>query len=169
MYKEIREAWLAEQKEGAIRTLNSEFFERAAGYLRLLESLEEGSELVKVKRERVRYMLMDLIELRLEKMLSSVTVSAPINLEALTQKERGIYDELRGMFEVRESEKELDEEDYVVVRMLVDLPEIVGLDLQIYGPFKAEDVATLPRDNAIVLIRKGVAVPIKVDSKGDSR
>lgn len=149
--------------------MDSEFFERAAGYLRRLEALEEESELVKVKRERVRYMLMDLIELRLEKMFSSIIISTPINPGALTQKEREIYGELQGLFETRESEEELGEEEYVLVRMLVDLPEIVGVDLQIYGPFKAEDIVTLPRDNAIALIRKGVAVPIMVDSKRNSK
>ena len=44
-----------------------------------------------------------------------------------------------------------------VVRFLSDFPAIIGADLRTYGPFKAEDVATLPAENASVLINQGVA------------
>lgn len=50
------------------------------------------------------------------------------------------------------------------VRMLEDLPPIVGVDGKTYGSFKAEDVVTLPEPNAKVFIKRGFAELI--DTKG---
>ena len=50
----------------------------------------------------------------------------------------------------------------MVVRFLKDVPSIVGVDLKTYGPFKSEDVASLPIENARVLIRQGLAVEVEL-------
>jgi len=47
--------------------------------------------------------------------------------------------------------------EYEEVRFLRDVPAIVGEDLKTYGPFKAGDVAKLPRGNADALVRQGAA------------
>jgi len=69
--------------------------------------------------------------------------------------------------EKREIERRLEEEikkpklppvSYVWVRFLRDVPSpIMGADFRSYGPFRAGDVQKLPRDDAEVLIKKGVA------------
>ncbi len=51
----------------------------------------------------------------------------------------------------------------VVVRFLKDVPAIVGADLKTYGPFKSEDVASIPVENAKVLIRQGLAIEVEMD------
>ena len=52
----------------------------------------------------------------------------------------------------------------VVIRILQDIEEeIVGIDLKNYGPFKKEDIATIPEKNAMLLIEKNVAMPVKLD------
>jgi DNA replication factor GINS len=43
-----------------------------------------------------------------------------------------------------------------VVRFLSDFPAIIGVDLKTYGPFKSEDIATLPAENASALISQRV-------------
>ena len=48
----------------------------------------------------------------------------------------------------------------VVLRILQNVDEIVGADLEKYGPFKPEDIATLPYENAQALITKKVATKI---------
>jgi DNA replication factor GINS len=50
----------------------------------------------------------------------------------------------------------------IVVRILKEIPAIIGSDMKAYGPFKAEDIATLPPENARVLIKQGVAAEIEV-------
>jgi len=48
----------------------------------------------------------------------------------------------------------------IVMRFLKPIDQIVGSDLQKYGPFEAEDVATLPFENALALIKKKIAVKV---------
>ncbi|MGC8999287.1 MAG: hypothetical protein ACP5JW_07900, partial [Candidatus Bathyarchaeia archaeon] len=50
----------------------------------------------------------------------------------------------------------------ILLRFLKDVPAIVGQDMKIYGPFKAEDVASVPVENAKILIRQGLAEEINV-------
>jgi DNA replication factor GINS len=46
------------------------------------------------------------------------------------------------------------EPQYLFVRFKTDLPQIIGVDSKTYGPFKKEDVATLPKENALPLIKR---------------
>ena len=49
----------------------------------------------------------------------------------------------------------------VVIRFLSEVNEIVGADLEKYGPFKAEDIATIPYENAQALIAKNIATKVR--------
>jgi DNA replication initiation complex subunit (GINS family) len=50
-----------------------------------------------------------------------------------------------------------------VIRFTQSLPAIMGVDMKTYGPFKAEDVASLPAQNADNLIRKGIAKLVETE------
>ncbi len=50
---------------------------------------------------------------------------------------------------------------YLFVRFKTDLPQIIGVDSKTYGPFKAEDVATIPEENALPLIERDAAQEIE--------
>ena len=49
----------------------------------------------------------------------------------------------------------------VVIRFLSEVDEIVGADLEKYGPFQVEDIATIPYENAQALIAKNIATKIR--------
>jgi len=49
----------------------------------------------------------------------------------------------------------------VVIRFLKEVDEIIGADLEKYGPFKTEDVATIPYENAQALIAKNIATKVR--------
>lgn len=49
----------------------------------------------------------------------------------------------------------------VTLRFLTKYDEMVGADLEKYGPFEAEDVATIPYENAQLLISQNIASRIK--------
>jgi DNA replication factor GINS len=49
-----------------------------------------------------------------------------------------------------------------VVRFLSDFPAIIGVDLKTYGPFKSEDIATLPTENASALVSQGVVKQVHI-------
>lgn len=65
------------------------------------------------------------------------------------------------MPETKEKQATLKEK-MITIRMLKDLPPIVGVDGRVYGAFKEEDVVTLPEPNALVFINQGVAEQIKL-------
>jgi DNA replication factor GINS len=43
------------------------------------------------------------------------------------------------------------------MRFLKDVPAIIGADMKTYGPFKTEDVASLPVENTKILKKQGLA------------
>lgn len=64
--------------------------------------------------------------------------------------------------EIEERKVETEKEDEVIlIRFLHAVPKFVGKELEVYGPFEAEDVASLPKDIAKVLINKGRAEKIE--------
>ena len=50
----------------------------------------------------------------------------------------------------------------VVLRFTKGIPAIMGADMKSYGPFKVEDVASLPVENAKMLVKQGLAVQVEV-------
>ncbi len=58
---------------------------------------------------------------------------------------------------------EKGEQTLKVLRFTQPLPAIMGTDMKTYGPFKAEDVASLPTQNADNLIRKGIAKLVETE------
>jgi DNA replication initiation complex subunit (GINS family) len=50
----------------------------------------------------------------------------------------------------------------VVLRFTKNIPAIIGADMKLYGPFVAEDVASLPAENAKMLVKQGLAISVEV-------
>ncbi len=50
----------------------------------------------------------------------------------------------------------------ILVRFLADVPALVGADMRVHGPFKRGDVAFIPAENALALVRKGLAVEVEL-------
>jgi DNA replication initiation complex subunit (GINS family) len=48
------------------------------------------------------------------------------------------------------------------IRFLKNIPAIMGADMKSYGPFVTEDVASLPPQNAQILVKQGLAVLVEV-------
>jgi DNA replication factor GINS len=49
----------------------------------------------------------------------------------------------------------------IVVRFLKPSGQFIGIDLLTYGPFKEEDVATIPFENARPFIASGTAIEVQ--------
>jgi DNA replication initiation complex subunit (GINS family) len=50
----------------------------------------------------------------------------------------------------------------VTLRFTKSIPAIIGADMKSYGPFMPEDVASVPVDNAKMLVKQGLAVQVEV-------
>ena len=54
-----------------------------------------------------------------------------------------------------------DSAELKLLRILEQVPQFVGTDLEVYGPFKPEDVANIPSDVANLLVETGSAEEMK--------
>jgi len=148
-------------------------------------------KITQIERQHVNHMLSELIEARLKKIVRSELESRPIDAQALTPEEQRLHANLRNLLTSYRDGSELPtttvetpakapmapkqrpeapatpakptEPDLVVVRFLQQLPAIMGVDMKAYGPFKPEDVASIPRQNAVNLIRRGIAKLVEIE------
>jgi len=61
------------------------------------------------------------------------------------------------------NEVKVEKKDTKIVRFLSAVPKFVGRELEEYGPFLSEDIASLPAEIANILVKKGRAEEISED------
>ncbi len=146
--------------------------------------------LLEHEAQNVELMLAELLELRYKKIIKIVTKNQKIPLELLTVEE-GKMAETFATFSAEyqkfkedlkqgqlappspikvtiESDTKLTATQTIparkrlTIRFTKNIPAIMGADMKSYGPFNAEDVASLPTLNAQILVKQGLAVLIEV-------
>ena len=170
MYNELYKAWKSEQTSVLPEHLPTDFYRRAANYLKGLQedSLTSDphtlqSRLLIREREIVERLLDELREKRLRKILESAKNGISVRRRRSYGRRatsRTHAQLISHDFERKETAGDglssaLEHAELTVVRFLQDIPEIVGTDLRIYGPYKKEDVGSLPTRNAQALIKQG--------------
>lgn len=140
----------------------------------MLDKKTVKAKLLKVELRNVKRMVHELVQTRYKKIIGKLVQDEGLQLEVLTAEERKLYS---GVLPLAETYPRLIEgilhgnlpresgetkHKRVVLRFLRDVPAIVGSDMKTYGPFQAEDVATLPTGNAKILIKRGVAEKAEV-------
>ena len=70
---------------------------------------------------------------------------------------------LNGKSKLLESIAEKTKMQLVSVRILKEVEQMIGSDSENYGPFKPEDIATIPFENAQTLITENLAVKIRIE------
>jgi len=177
LYNELYNAWRAEKSSRLPEHLPTDFYQRAAKYLDGLQDDSASSDaqtvqsrLVAREKEVSRRLLDELRETRLLKIVENAKIGISVSEENLTSEERTLMRNLNdslgtfGKSEVanQDTPRVTTPAERLVVRFLQDIREIVGTDLRIYGPYKKEDVGSLPAENAHALIKQGAAKPIEV-------
>lgn len=82
--------------------------------------------------------------------------------EQQERKEMILSATLNGRTKLLESVSKKHKTRPITVRFLKDFDQFVGADYTKYGPFKAEDVATIPNENAQALIAKNITVKLSL-------
>jgi DNA replication factor GINS len=181
LYKSLYEAWEREVKNSELQRLPSDFYVMVADYMRRLreESRMLDKKTVKaslLKRElvNVKRMVNEIVLARYKKVIEVLAEGGKISPDMLTAEEAKIYggvtpfadavqnfvkNVLRGLLPKVEAETA---HKRVVLRFLVDVPAIIGADMKTYGPFKAEDVASVPTENANILVKQGLAEKVEL-------
>ncbi len=184
MYDELHIAWKAEKSSQRLQPLPRDFYQRANRYFEELSHQTSDTDpralhgrLASREKEMAARLLGELRQARRTKIFQAAQSHSIINTTDLTEEENSLVEAIKEPESIAylnqgtlpNSDKPTDtEEKFVVIRFLQDIPEIVGIDLRIYGPFKKEDVASVPSTNATALIGQGAAKVIefkKVENK----
>ena len=193
MYLEILNAWRQEREESTLCSLASDFFLRAQVCFTQMEKKNEYSPFNEKITHRIKYLLEDLIQIRIKKILFLLTQSPPQNvpLQALTRTEREFVKAFNILFQnlfenqLKDLDKSLDtvskdenqattlmfdsskedkEEELALIRVVRPIPAFLGTDGLVYGPLAVGDIVNIPRELAYrILIPKGAAVEIETE------
>jgi|TARA_B100001964_G_C14262626_1_gene616785 DNA replication initiation complex subunit (GINS family) len=115
--------------------------------------VKSGDEIDKKNYEKIE-------EETLENMVNILRSNRKVVIEKLFRGEALIQKEPSA---VANKKKDKQKEEFTTIRILKDLPSIVGVDGRVYGSFKIEDLVTLPIANADTFINRGVAEKVNLD------
>jgi DNA replication factor GINS len=181
MYEDLYNAWKREKETSEIQTLSKDFYVKLSSYAkriseesRMLDEKTVRARLHLRESQNVKRLAKELLVLRCQKIVRTMMIGRLLSKDCLTEEEKEIYRELEPSIEsfhsllqdvlagrpVRlEPRKKIEK---IVLRFLKDVPTIIGGDMKSYGPFKPEDVASLPVENAKILIRQALAIQIEM-------
>jgi DNA replication factor GINS len=183
LYEKLYEAWRKERETVEIQALPKDFYARLADYMK---KMREESRMIDKKTLRARLMerefknakklVKKLVRLRCDKSIEEARAGKLMPKDRLAEEEERFY---AGISPFAESYQALLKDvsrgrspgvkpkkkaKRMLVRFLQEIPAIVGSDMKTYGPFKPEDIATLPVENAKALIKQGVAEEVEAKS-----
>jgi DNA replication factor GINS len=180
VYDELYEAWKKEKENVEIQRLPKNFYAKIADYVkkireerRMLDKKTTKAKLLDREFKNVKNMAEELVRLRYDKALKKSLARETVLREVLTEEEEKLYGEilplaeayqafLKDILQGRLSRIEKEEKPKkILLRFVQEIPAIVGSDMKTYGPFEPEDIATLPSENARILIKQGVAMEVE--------
>lgn len=181
MYAELSAVWKKELENAELEKLPPDFYSNLANYLkklreesRMLDKRTVKASLLRKEMRNVRHMVKRLIETRYRKIVRKLSAGEEIPRDVLTPEEEKIC--LR-VFPLAEAMRNFakgvlhghltdvgvqNQHKRTVLRFLKDVPAIIGADMKAYGPFKVEDVASLPVENAKILVKQSLAETVEV-------
>lgn len=171
MHNELYRAWKSEKTTELLQPLSNDFYDRATAYLEGLEDKRAAGNahalqdrLTLREKEIAKRLLTEIKQARFHKITTSSFEGKSINPQNLTDEEKLFLDNLHDSRKklsdpniLRESPVLTPKTQLTIVRFIQEIPEIAGVDLKLYGPFKKEDVASIPNQNAHALVRQGAA------------
>jgi DNA replication initiation complex subunit (GINS family) len=181
MYDELYAAWRFEIENTALGSLPPDFYARAADYLRrikeenrMLDKKTVKASLVEHELERVKCMLQELVWARYKKLVTLITENQKVPSGLLAVEEAAMC---AGFLSFTEAYQKFAEKllrgqvlkvgikkarKRVALRFLKAVPAVIGADMKTYGPFMVEDVASVPVENAKILVKQGLAEVVEV-------
>jgi DNA replication initiation complex subunit (GINS family) len=192
-YERLHQAWRKEKASEDIQGIKDDLLREMRQYVIELNRmpLDTGTltgRITQTEKQHVNQMFRELTDARLEKMVRRELEGKPIDAKALTPEEQRLHSNLRQLLASYRDGSDLppveqvrtppaprpsqeppapsvkaEGEGLVAVRFLQSLPAIMGVDMKAYGPFKPEDVASIPKQNAVNLIRRGIAKLVEIE------
>lgn len=165
-----------EIENDTVQELDSQFYIGLAEYLGKLKSESYDGIENKIKNRLIE-MITQTTTLLLKTRISKVSHGG-LDLTNLLDEEKYIVESLQdqqerkemilsatlnGRTKLLESVSKKHKIKPITVRFLKDFDQFVGADFSKYGPYKAEEIATIPNENAQSLIAKNITAKLSVD------
>jgi len=182
MYDELFEIWRRELVSVELGRLPPDFYSRIADYLRrikqesrMLDRRTVKARLLKSEMRNAKRMVRELIQTRYGKLVVKVAEGEKLPSNVLTAEEEKINTSVLSYAETYQSFAKSILHGHVpkvdvkqkhkraALRFLKDVPAIIGADMATYGPFRVEDVASLPVENAEILVKQGLVEKVEVN------
>lgn len=168
---------LRETESDSLLEITPNFYRNLADFIGNLQKQEFDGIENKIKDAMIE-MVTELTSLLIEIRLDKISSSSDLEISNLLDEEKFILDSqekqkertemilsatLNGKSKFLESLSQSHKTKKIVIRFLHEVDEIVGADLEKYGPFKTEDIATIPYENAQALIAKNIATKVHLE------
>ena len=166
---------LRETENDSLLEIKPNFYQNLSDFIGNLRKQEFDDVENKIKDTMIE-MVTELTSLLIHIRLEKISNSDDFDISYLLDEEKFILDSLdeqnertemilsatiNGKSKFLESLAENHKIKKVVIRFLDNVDEIVGADLEKYGPYKTEDIATIPYENAQALIAKNIATKVR--------
>ena len=168
---------LRETENDVLLEIVPDFYRNLSDFIGNLKKQEFDGVENKIKNTMID-MATELTSLLIDIRLDKISKSPVLEISNLLDEEKFILDSqeeqrertemilsatINGKSKFLESLVQNHKTKKVVIRFLTDVDEIIGADLEKYGPFKSEDIATIPYENAQALIIKNVATKVHLE------
>jgi DNA replication factor GINS len=169
-------ALLREIENDLVQEIDPSFYKTLSEYLGKLKN--EGYDGIENKiKNRLAELITQTVSLLLKTRIDKAT-SEGLNHTNLLDEEKFIIESqqqlaerkemilsatLNGRTKLLESVSKKHKTKPITVRFIKDFDQFVGADFTKYGPYKAEDVATIPNENAQALISKNISVKLHLE------
>ena len=182
MYNELCTVWQREIESTELVPLPPDFYSKVSDYVqrikeeaRMLDKKTLKAGLLEHEMRNVKHLIRELTRIRYGKLKKAIAENQKIPSEVLTAEEEKMCAGLLGFTQAYQAlaenlvhgqaakvETETPDQPHrrVTLRFVKPIPAIVGSDMKTYGPFVAEDVGSLPVENARILVKQGLAVTI---------
>jgi len=166
---------LRETEDDSLLEIDPNFYRNLSDFIGNLRKQEFDGVENKIKDTLIE-MTTELTSLLLKIRLDKISKSSDFEIGYLLDEEKFILDSqdeqrertemilsatINGKSKFLESLAQNHKTKKIVIRFLNEVDEIVGADLEKYGPFKTEDIATIPYENAQALIAKNIATKVR--------
>jgi len=181
MYSELLQVYEQEIGKDELTKIPSDFYVKVADYIRRLK--EEGrmldrrtvkAILLKKEMQNTKRMTRMLIQVRYMKIVKKTERMETLSPELLTQEEQeicttvsalsekfhGLSDDILKGHAPRTSIAQIHRR--TILLFSKEFPSVIGSDMKTYGPFEIEDLASMPIENANIMINQGSADKVEV-------
>ena len=166
---------LREIENDSILELDQNYYRNLSDFIGNLRKQEFDGVESKIKDKLIE-MATDLTSLLIQIRLDKISKTDDLEIGHLLDEEKFILDSqeeqkertemilsatFNGRSKFLESLSRNHKTKKIVIRFLQQVDEIIGADLEKYGPFQTEDIATIPYENAQALIAKNAATRVR--------